>query len=182
MNDTKTIIYKKPLFRAAVILALAAAAVWIFLVAAPAANSMPDSKEELYGNYKFEKQIYMNPLSSFLAFEGFEEYYSLTGDKLTIISATGERHSFDIGYKYSEVSGQDFKSLFMMDLGEPDISQYNHKYQYVLCEPSEHLNGYTLYLMDGDIWLARVNSGKDGVKYIWSIYSIEKYGGELPKA
>ncbi len=36
--------------------------------------------EGLYGTYQFKKQIYMNPLSSFLALDGFQEYYTLSAD------------------------------------------------------------------------------------------------------
>lgn len=175
------ILIKKPLFWIAAALVIAAASALTLFVIAPAALR-PVSKEELYQNYRFEKQVYMNGLSSFLALHGFEEYYTLTRDTLTIISASGEKRSFDIEYKFSEVSEQDYKALFMFDFSGPDISQYRQRYQYVLCEPAERSPGYTLYLMDGETWLARVNSGRDGEKYFWSIYKIQTYAGVLPES
>ncbi len=172
---------KKPLFWAAAVLMLAAAAVFVIFAAVPA-YLLPVSAEEFYGNYIFEKQIYMNGLSSLLAFDGYEEYYTLAKDKLTITGASGEGRSYDIGYKFSEVRDNDFKALFIAPeiSGAPDISRYKQKYQCVLCEPSDYSPGFTLYLLDNDIWFAKMSSGRDGVKYIWSIYSIKTYAGALP--
>lgn len=180
MEHLKTFI-KKPLFWVIAALTLAAAAALALFVIVPAASA-PVSKKELYQNYRFEKQIYMNLLSSFLAFDDYVQYYTLAEDKLTITEASGEQRSFDIEYKFSEVSERDYKELFMFDSSGPDISQYRQRHQYTLCEPAEHSPGYTLYLMDNEIWLARVSSGRDGARYIWSIYSIQTYAGVLPES
>ncbi|MGE5494641.1 MAG: hypothetical protein ACM3S4_05005 [Burkholderiales bacterium] len=67
---------------------------------------------------------------------------------------------------------------------EPNILQYRQRHQYTLLNPSESSCGYRLYVMDGEVWLAKLeyNEKLNGSnnEYIWSIYKIDKYGGELP--
>lgn len=176
----KTPIYKKPFLWIAAAAVLAAAAL-ICVFAIPAGNASKLAPKALYGNYVFKEQVYMNLLSSFLAYEGYAQYYTLTEDTLTITEEKGLQRSFDITYELSEFDEQEFKDSFVFDLGELDISKYKERLKYTLCAPAEHSEGYELYVIDGELWLAEVNTGELGDRYFWSIYRIEKYGGELPK-
>jgi hypothetical protein len=181
MEQSKAPVYKKPWLWIVMGTALAAIAALICFAVIPVSNGA-ETPDKLYGNYVFEKQIYMNPLSSFLALEGYVEYYTLMETTLTITDVAGTQYSTKIAYDFAEVDEQEFGSMFMMDFERLDISRYKQRYKYTLCEPSDHSPGYEMYLMDDEIWLARFSSGKSGERYLWSIYRIEKYGGELPEA
>ncbi len=184
MEECKAV-YKKPWLWIAAGTALAAAVMVIFFAVIPAVNRAGGgvkSEDETYGDYIFKEQIYMNLLSSILALEGYVEYYTLTENTLTITDAAGTQRTTQIGYDLSEVNEQDFCSMFMMEFERPDISSYKQRYKYTLCEPSDYSPGYELYLMDDEVWLARLSSGESGQRYLWSIYRIERYGGELPEA
>ncbi len=156
-----------------------AAALCVVAVAAcatnPQENAAPPATEELYGNYVFEKQVYMNPLSSFIAFDGYKEYYTFTKDGLTITEESGSQRSMAVKYERVEVDEQAFKAGFMMDMGVPDISKYKGRYQYTLTDAPSAIPAFRLYLMDDEVWLAHWNS-----EYTWSIYKIARYDGELP--
>lgn len=194
--------FKKPSKRAIAL----AITLCIASIAACAANPMQtteiDENGGLNGNYIFEKQIYMNPLSSFIAFDGYLEYYTFTRDSLLITDETGSQQRITGTYNQSEVKEQDFKNSFIMtSIGIPDISSYKERRQYTLTDGSN--TAYRIYLLDDEIWLARIyrntaskpNTGKSNTgspdsgssdsgspksEYIWSIYKMKEFSGEVP--
>jgi beta-lactamase regulating signal transducer with metallopeptidase domain len=137
-----------------------------------------------YGHYVFAKQIYMNPLSSFMAFNGFTEYYTLMEDMLIITDATGIQRKVAIAsWKQDQVDDQAFKKSFMINhFGVPDISKYKQKKQYTLTGTSES-RIYRIYRLDDEIWLAQIHKNVNSTmqkEYFWSIYKIKSYDGEIP--
>ncbi len=133
----------------------------------------------LYGTYAFVRQLYMNPLSSFMAFDGFEEYYELAENTLTFIDASGQRRSMDIALKEEPVDARAYESSFMMEgFGIPDIAAFQRRRQFTLSSPGLESIVYRLYLMDDQVWLANIHKDTANVQkqeYIWSIFKIEKY-------
>ncbi len=76
-----------------------------------------------------------------------------------------------------------FQNSFMMEgFGIPDIASYQDRCQYTLTE-TEGNAIYRLYLMDNETWLARIHKdsvNKEKSEYIWSIFQIERFAGEIP--
>lgn len=137
----------------------------------------------LYGAYAFTKQLYMNPLSSFIALDGFKEYYELTEDTLTVIDASGQRRSMEITWQQEPVDLKAYESGFMMEgLGIPDIGAYKQRRQFTLASVGLENAIYRIYLMDDEIWLASIHRDTANVRkqeYVWSIYRIEKCAASL---
>lgn len=142
-----------------------------------------DMTAELYGNYVFEKQLYMNPLSSFLAFDGFIEYYTLTKNFLIITDMDGNQQRISVDYEKSELDEEEFKNSFFADISvPPDISAYKERFQYTLKGVSA-APFYRIYCLDNEIWFAKINRNTANLKmneYIWSIYRIKPYNEEPP--
>lgn len=150
--------------------------------AGSAASALPVQPSGINGNYIFDKQIYMNMLSSFLAYDGLKEYYTFTDDKLIITDSFGIKHIYAVTYEACTVNEADFKQSFIMENEIVDISYYASKHQYVLKDASGAVV-YRVFMLDNDIWLIRVH--KDTVnaekhEYIWSIFKIKKYEGDIP--
>ncbi len=146
----------------------------------PGSNGRPES---IYGKYAFKKQVYMNPLSSFLALEGFHEYYTFSEDTFVITDQNGSQRSMKISYEPSPVDEALFRDCFMMEgFGIPDITAYQERCQYTISDTSCNAL-YRLYLLDNEIWLAQVHWDSANAKkseYIWSIYQLERFEGEIP--
>lgn len=171
--------YKKPAFwisAAAVVLLIAAVIILAVSAHGPVSAVVdPDDPDTLYGSYIFDKQLYMNPLSSFIAFDGLKEYYTLSEKTLVITAADGTRHYIAVTMEEgAPLDRAKFGDMFMDGWEGPDIAKYRDCYEYRLCE-SNGWPGYSLYLMDQEIWLARMLKGR-----LWSIYRIKKYSGSLP--
>jgi hypothetical protein len=139
--------------------------------------------EGLYGTYQFKKQIYMNPLSSFLALDGFHEYYTFSENSFIITDQGGNQRSMTVTYQPEAFDEAIFKNSFMMEgFDIPDITLFKDRRQYTVTETSGSMV-YRLYLLDNEIWLAQIHKDNANVKkntYIWSIFQIERYEGEIP--
>ncbi|MCL6460065.1 MAG: M56 family metallopeptidase, partial [Gorillibacterium sp.] len=135
----------------------------------PMAKLSPKESEALYGQYEFQKQVYMNPLSSFIALDGFKESYTLSEDTLVISDQAGNEQSIPVRYERVAVDEQGLKNSFSIDVGTPDLTQFKDRIQYTLNEASSSGPSYRLYLMNDEIWIARMKNDK-----IWSIYQIAK--------
>ncbi|MFF2093016.1 M56 family metallopeptidase [Paenibacillus sp. NPDC058174] len=172
--------FKEPKRWAAVLSSAACIAIIAACSANPIATKEPEGSEGLYGTYRFEKQIYMNPLSSFIAMDGHKEYYTLTENTLLITNGAGNQQRTEISYKRTTIDEQQFNNDFMIEgIGVPDIASYKTRYQYSLTDSSAS-PAYRLYLLDDEIWLATlhadsVNTQKS--RYFWSIYKIDKLKG-----
>ncbi len=138
--------------------------------------------EGLYGTYQFKKQIYMNPLSSFLALDGFHEYYTFSEDSFTITDQGGNQRSMTVTCQPESFDEAIFRNSFMMEgFAIPDITPFKDRRQYTVTEISGSVV-YRLYLLDHEMWLAQIH--KDSAnriknEYIWSIYQVERYEGEI---
>lgn len=157
-------------------------AVVVACAANPMENTGAKASDVPYGNYVFEKQIYMNPLSSFMAFDGYKEYYTLTKNLLILTDETGIQQRVAVTYKQDTVDDQEFKNSFMMNnFGITDITKYKERYQYTLIGASGSAV-YRIYRMDDEIWLARIHEDTANTQkseYIWNIYKITSTG-EIP--
>ena len=146
-------------------------------------NAERDSLDGIYGHYAFEKQLYMNPLSSFCAFDGFEEYYTFSDSTFIITDWAGNRREIEVSYQEAPVDEKAFRESFMMEWqAVPDLSGYKEKRQYTLTGAMENV-AYRLYLLDDDIWLARVHQDSANIQkneYMWSIFKIARLEGAIP--
>ncbi|WP_158602403.1 M56 family metallopeptidase [Cohnella endophytica] len=168
------------------VVALSAVACMIVVAACatnPTVNAMTKDIEKLYGNYSFDKQVYMNPLSSTFYLEGLKEYYTLTDKSLIITDQTGKQQIMATDYERTKVDEQEFRNSFFAEgIGVPDIAPYKERYQYALTDPSAS-PAYRLYVLDGEMWLAKVHKDTANVlksEYIWSIYKIKKLDERIP--
>lgn len=130
---------------------------------------------DLWGNYVYESLVYMNSLSSFLPFNGYWEFYALSEDALVVSDVSGIRWNIPVEYKRVEISVKEFKNYFVGDFQVPDISKYKKRYQYMLKEPTPAEQGFCLFLMDREIWFARMNN-----RMMWSIFKIARWEGDIP--
>jgi beta-lactamase regulating signal transducer with metallopeptidase domain len=145
----------------------------------------PEGDAALYGNYEFKEQLYMNPLSSFIALGDYKEYYTFSEDMLTITSFDGRQEFIPITYEQVPVNEDEFKGNFAfgaLDSAPIDISKYKERVQINLNGSDTTRHMIRLYLMDDEIWLARVPNlpKSETVPMFWSIYRIEPFNGELP--
>ena len=132
------------------------------------------------GNFRFERPIYMNPLSSFMAMAGMKEYYTLTDSVFVMVDEQGERQRVAVAWKEAEWDEAAFKDTFIMaDPGTVDTRKYATKRVYHL----EEVSGsrlFHVYLLDDEIWLARLNRDREQKKFFWSIYGIAPVEGTVP--
>ncbi|MFS0725779.1 M56 family metallopeptidase [Paenibacillus sp. 1P07SE] len=179
--------YRKP-GRSAVFIC---ASVCLFVSAACATNPLSgDPATEsvdanLYGSYSFDRQVYMNPLSSFYAGEDYEETYTLAEHSLIITGAAGQQRTMAVAYARETVDEHIFGASFSpaaSGIGIPDISGYKERYRYVLTEADDS-PGYHLYLLDDEIWLAQTRKSalpQESASGIWSIFRIVKLDDTMP--
>ncbi|GGG65424.1 M56 family metallopeptidase [Paenibacillus radicis (ex Gao et al. 2016)] len=169
--------FKEPKKWVIALSSLACIAVIAACSANPTVNKGPEETAGMYGTYSFEKQIYMNPLSSFIAMDGYKEYYTITENELIITDEAGNQQRLEAYFKRTVVDEQKFKDDFMMaDIGVPDIASYKARYQYTLTDPSVS-PAYRFYLLDDEMWLAKIHTDKANTQksqYFWSIYKINK--------
>ncbi|WP_042167904.1 hypothetical protein [Paenibacillus gorillae] len=153
----------------------------IALIAACSVNPIANKEQEetggMYGTYSFDQLIYMNPLSSFIPMKGYKEYYTITENELIITDEAGNQQRIEAYFKRTTVDEQKFKDDFIMaDIGVPDIASYKARYQYTLTDPSDS-PAYRLYLLDRELWLAKIHNDSVNTQkshYFWSIYKINK--------
>ena len=139
----------------------------------------------LYGNYIFEKTIYLPLYSSRMITDDYVEYYTFTEDTLIITDADGNREEYAISYQKTRVSPEVFAEEFHPVEPGPDISGYQNCY---LLTDDEGSQQYRVYAMDDELWLASF-----GIAYITntkgptekkarigSIFQIVPYDGEIP--
>lgn len=148
----------------------------------PSAGTAAVKDEIPLGTYEFDELMYMNPLSSFLPFGDFKEYYTLTEDAFIITGADGSVQKFEITPEKAQFDEKAFAGGFIagIGMGEPDLSGIKEREQFNLTG-----SRYRLYRMDDEIWLANVHQGNERMEqseYFWSIYRISPYEDDLPVA
>lgn len=171
-----------------------AAALCIPIIAACASNPAidpvrikPDNlygPDDLYGSFRFQKLVYMCPLSSFLPQDGYRISFTLTPDSLIITDENGGQRSEPITYESSVVDEDTFRDDFMpfepavgASFNIPDITGYTERYRYDLSRAAVNKRGWRLYLMDDEIWIASTTE-----QHIWSIYRVARYDDVQPEA
>ncbi|OME81335.1 hypothetical protein BK120_16875 [Paenibacillus sp. FSL A5-0031] len=147
----------------------------------PIVNGALQETGEPYGSYRFEEQVYMNLLSSFVAADGFKEYYTFTENSLIITDGAGNQQKMKAIYERKALDVQKFNESFMPSINVPNILGYKERYEYVLTDSAVDPE-YRLFLLDDEVWLAKTH--KDNVntlksEYIWSIYKISKLDEEI---
>ncbi|MGG1633902.1 M56 family metallopeptidase [Paenibacillus sp. NRS-1760] len=147
----------------------------------PIVNGALQETGEPHGSYRFEEQVYMNLLSSFVAVDGFKEYYTFTENSLIITDGAGNQQKMKAVYERKALDVQKFNESFMPSINVPNILGYKERYEYVLTDSAVDPE-YRLFLLDDEVWLAKTN--KDNVntlksEYIWSIYKISKVDEEI---
>ena len=158
-------------------------AVLIILFAYPLISSVhmadisttyPDNVDEsLIGCYVFDKNIYTNPLSSFLALDGLPYVYGFDEDTFIIAdTGGGVIQSYTVEYFRTPVGADEFLSetgRYSSLFSPPDLSGFKERYLLAVMSGNGDPK-YSLYCMDGDIWLVE----HSGVGIIWSIYRLVK--------
>lgn len=117
--------------------------------------------------YAFDENLYTNPLSSYIAFDGTGQLYLLEPDKgFTIVSEeTGEvqENIPSVNWNGKEVDTEEWNALFMIK--PVGISAYSVRMQYDISDR------YRIYQMDSEIWLATINPKINGM---WSLYRLKE--------
>lgn len=133
-----------------------------------------------HGNFRFERPIYMNPLSSFMPTEGMKEYYTLTDSVFVMVDEQGQRQRVAITWEETEWDEAVFRDTFIMaDPGTVDTRKYANKRVFHL-EDASGSRLFHVYLLDDEIWLARVHRDREQKEYFWSMYQIAPVEGTVP--
>lgn len=139
--------------------------------AAGCGGGVEPALSDLFGVYVFDSVVYNNPLSSFVAMKDYMPAYELTEDRLIIEKLDGERKEIPAEYAVSEVDEAAFRALLFAGPEQPDVTRYKTRLQYTLNEGADTYPLYRLYVMDDEVWLAKLSTGGDR---IWSIYRLVK--------
>lgn len=78
-----------------------------------------------------------------------------------------ETNIYEISYDEIPLTNEDFRKQFQPENELPDISSCKNIVQYDLCEATNELPGYRLYILDGEYWMGTLY--KDS---IWRIVSL----------
>lgn len=154
----------------------AAAAVCILFVvtalyAAGCGGGVEPELSDLFGVYVFDSVVYSNLLTSFVAIKEYTPTYELTEDRLIIEELDGEKKEIPAEYAVSEVDEAAFRALLFAGPEQPDVTRYKTRRQYTLNEGADAYPLYRLYVMDEEVWLAKLSNKGDR---IWSIYRLVK--------
>ncbi len=133
-----------------------------------AVNTHYDVPTLEYGVYEFDKCLYMTPISSYYPFDGTGEIYNVSPYIFLIANQEYPDSSEKFNMLYWKVQPIDLgtwdaKFLFIHP-DVIDISGYTYRACYPISERCQIL------LMDGEVWLAKLNSDS-GV--FWSIYKLK---------
>ena len=128
---------------------------------------------DIRGNYVFEKNIYTNPLSSFLAFGSLPYVYGFDDDTFTIANnENGVTQRYNVEYYKMPVGVDEFSSMSdpPFDSLLPKLTRYKERYLLAVMTNDYGTRDFGLYSMDGELWLVDLHY-KVGV---WSIYRLLK--------
>ncbi len=141
------------------------------LCAAGGGGGVEPALSDLFGVYVFDSVVYSNPFTSFVAIKDYMPTYELTEDRLIIEELDGEREEIPAEYAVSEVDEAAFLALLFEGPEQPDVTRYKTRRQYTLNEGTDTYPLYRLYVMDEEVWLAKLSIDGDT---IWSIYRLVK--------
>jgi len=170
--------YRQPRRSLVATLAVLCALVIAACATNPAASSGGEERSDLYGSYRFHSQVYMHPLSSAYAGEGYEAQYALSEHAL-ILADEVRRQDVEIEWQNGQlIDEQTFRDDFgpMNEIGLPDLSSYRDVTRYMLKEAGA-APGYALYLLDDTVWLAelrKLEAPQGSFRTIWSIFELTR--------
>ena len=158
-----------------VICVLIAAAGIVFSAAGPNAEEKYDgSADDIIGCYAYDRCLYMNPLSSFMPFGDMPYVYGVGRGTLLIADTdTGTIQTLSAQYERTPVaadalsSGSDFAGSDLAAFRPPNLSQYKERWLRAVF--SDAGRQYSLYQLDGEIWLVDIHGGR-----LWSIYKLQR--------
>lgn len=132
---------------------------------------------DIYGVYAFDKALYVSPLSSSI-YTNVTEYYTLGKDYVHIVDPY-RMEELSVTYEGSEVDEDEFNNSFMLNIDsfKVDISNYKERYQYTLQSTNEN---YRIYVMDDEVWLAKLINRKDNTEEIFYIFKLKKLDVNIP--
>jgi hypothetical protein len=134
-----------------------------------------EDTSDIYGYYEFDSCVFISPISSYLPVKGHMPYFQITENALKIISRTEKNiittKEFEAVLKKEQLDKDDFKQLFKINVGIPDLSHYEVCYQHAVYSSKDGPE-YRLYIMDRELWLVTVRN-----EYVWSIYKLIKTDG-----
>lgn len=159
--------FRKPKKWVVWLTSLLCVAVIVACAANPPALAKSRTVEQIYGKYAFQETVYMNPLSSAYVGSSLNEFYTFKEDQLVIVNPGVQQLNIAIRYDGEKVDEQSFKKSFLITEGSPDISGYSYRYMYQLNQASDDTPAYRLYVMDDELWLAKLHG-----ESIWSIYRL----------
>lgn len=138
-----------------------------------------NAEDNLFGCYEFDECLYMNPLSSFIAFKGFMPYvYGISEDSLVIVNTeTGHIEQLTAQYEKTPVTEDEFSSkadFILESFPFPDLSHYKERWLRAVFTGGTGQQ-YRLYQTDGEILLADLRGDR-----LWSIYKLKKTGKTGP--
>ncbi|HPQ47945.1 MAG TPA: M56 family metallopeptidase [Clostridia bacterium] len=156
--------YKKPSLWIIICSLAACAVISVVLLTNPIEQT---DAEIPVGTYEFKECLYNNPLSSFFPFDGTDEIYIIDDSGLVIVNKSNEEIKNEYVIKSHEATDfnkKEFEDLFVFN---PDVSKISLG-DYKTSVYWELSDGYRIYKMDDEIWLASI-MGKNG---FWSIYNL----------
>lgn len=123
--------------------------------------------------------LYMNPLSSFSPINGDSgQRYSITENALVITDrASGEviRMAAPViwGWQPFPYADEDWAALFF---DSENIPRIRGRYREMLYQPLPA--PYSLFCMDGQLWLAEIHENSNMGKFLWSLYVLIPESGQ----
>jgi hypothetical protein len=143
----------------------------IFLLAACKQNEKvnvvlpPEKGEDV--TFKTSSLIYQNDESTSYSIGGVDSLFTFSNDMLSI-NNNGDISAHEISYDEVPITVDGFKNQFKGGNELPEISSYNKILQYNLCESTNNLSGYRLYILDGQYWIGTLYKN-----FIWRIVSVD---------
>lgn len=135
-------------------------------------DSYLDSRviENLYGRYEFDEALYVWPLSSFYPFQENMPDYEITEQAFTIKGEQVETYPLP-SYTEKAVDEDEFNSSFEM-LDPPDISGFRDRYCFDIYAKDGTPTGYSLFLMDQEVWLATGIPDSGKIQFLYKLKRI----------
>ncbi len=117
--------------------------------------------------------LYMNPLSSYMPINGDSgERYVILENEFAVYNKSsdeiiGTASPVQWGWKPFPYSDEEWAALFFDSENTPAVSsQYSEMLYQPLPAP------YSLFCMDGELWLAAIRENSNMGKFLWSIYRL----------
>lgn len=111
--------------------------------------------------------IYQNPRSTSHSIRGPGSIFTFSKDMM-VVEDGEEILNLEISFDEIELTIASFQKQFQETDKVPDISSYNNILQYDLCESTNELPGYRLYILDDQYWIGTIYKSS-----VWRIVSLD---------